>query len=213
MKRFRDDRPADICFARGTFNSHPYVMARDARVPAAPRDAGDPRALRRSRRDAGTRAPRDSTRACATEGLPVQVANLSSIWTVLLHAAVALQLDAAVLPARRRPGAELGRHRPADLQPQLHARPTSRRSRTASSPPREAMQHDGWWWADPAATNKSIRRRSCARCSRTASRRRSLTPPSLRRSGLLVQRRRHAARDAGRSARRAADRAAPCSTA
>ena len=26
MKRFRDDRPADICFARGTFNSHPYVM-------------------------------------------------------------------------------------------------------------------------------------------------------------------------------------------
>ncbi len=27
MKRFRDDKPADICFARGTFNSHPYVMA------------------------------------------------------------------------------------------------------------------------------------------------------------------------------------------
>jgi glutamate-1-semialdehyde 2,1-aminomutase len=26
MKRFRDDRPADICFARGTFNTHPYVM-------------------------------------------------------------------------------------------------------------------------------------------------------------------------------------------
>src|SRR5271169_4310383 len=27
MKRFREDRPADICLARGTFNSHPYVMA------------------------------------------------------------------------------------------------------------------------------------------------------------------------------------------
>src|SRR5262249_59792192 len=26
MKRFRDDRPSDICFARGTFNAHPYVM-------------------------------------------------------------------------------------------------------------------------------------------------------------------------------------------
>ena len=26
MKRFRDNAPADICFARGTFNSHPYVM-------------------------------------------------------------------------------------------------------------------------------------------------------------------------------------------
>src|SRR6266576_1850074 len=27
MRRFREDRPADICLARGTFNSHPYVMA------------------------------------------------------------------------------------------------------------------------------------------------------------------------------------------
>ena len=26
MRRFREERPADICFARGTFNSHPYVM-------------------------------------------------------------------------------------------------------------------------------------------------------------------------------------------
>ena len=26
MKRFRDDKPTDFCFARGTFNSHPYVM-------------------------------------------------------------------------------------------------------------------------------------------------------------------------------------------
>src|SRR6202171_6675130 len=25
MRRFREDRPADICFARGTFNSPPYV--------------------------------------------------------------------------------------------------------------------------------------------------------------------------------------------
>ena len=26
MRRYRDDRPADVCLARGTFNSHPYVM-------------------------------------------------------------------------------------------------------------------------------------------------------------------------------------------
>ena len=26
MRRFREERPADICFARGTFNAHPYVM-------------------------------------------------------------------------------------------------------------------------------------------------------------------------------------------
>ncbi|HSU88597.1 MAG TPA: aminotransferase class III-fold pyridoxal phosphate-dependent enzyme, partial [Terriglobia bacterium] len=27
MRRYKNDRPMDICFARGTFNSHPYVMA------------------------------------------------------------------------------------------------------------------------------------------------------------------------------------------
>ena len=27
MTRYREDRPADICFARGTFNAHPYVIA------------------------------------------------------------------------------------------------------------------------------------------------------------------------------------------
>ena len=27
MRRYNDSRPMDICFARGTFNSHPYVMA------------------------------------------------------------------------------------------------------------------------------------------------------------------------------------------
>lgn len=26
MKRYKEDKPGDICFARGTFNSHPYVM-------------------------------------------------------------------------------------------------------------------------------------------------------------------------------------------
>src|SRR6202790_1199901 len=26
MRRYRDDHPVDVCFARGTFNSHPYVM-------------------------------------------------------------------------------------------------------------------------------------------------------------------------------------------
>jgi len=27
MQRYRDDRPLDICFARGTFNAHPWVIA------------------------------------------------------------------------------------------------------------------------------------------------------------------------------------------
>ena len=45
----------------------------------------------------------------------------------LLRTAVALQLDVPILSARRRAGAELGRHRPPDLQPQLHRRRFRRR--------------------------------------------------------------------------------------
>ncbi len=40
MRRFREDRPADICFARGTFNSHPYVHGSDERVSDVPRRPG-----------------------------------------------------------------------------------------------------------------------------------------------------------------------------
>ena len=81
MKRFRDDRPADICFARGTFNSHPYVMAamneflRYLQTPQA--DA----LYRELDRIWDERAQRLNARLAA-ETLPVEVANMSSIWTV-----------------------------------------------------------------------------------------------------------------------------------
>ncbi len=81
MKRFREKRPADICFARGTFNSHPYVMAamneflqqidRDE-IKAMYQD------LDRTWNDRVERL----NRRLAEEKLPVRVANLSTIWTV-----------------------------------------------------------------------------------------------------------------------------------
>ena len=83
MKRFREDRPADICFARGTFNSHPYVMGAMQRLPGAPRHAGGAARSTTASTSAGTPAPRASTARLRDAGLPVRVANLSSIWTVL----------------------------------------------------------------------------------------------------------------------------------
>jgi len=81
MKRFRDDRPSDICFARGTFNSHPYVMGamneflRRLDEPAHRQSYSRLDAVWNERAAAlnGT---------LAQEGLPVQVANIVSIWTV-----------------------------------------------------------------------------------------------------------------------------------
>ena len=82
MKRFREDRPADVCFARGTFNSHPLVMAamnawlREWATPAVQelyvgidRRWADRQAL--------------LNRRLAEAGLPVRVAGMSTVWTVL----------------------------------------------------------------------------------------------------------------------------------
>ena len=119
MKRFRDDRPVDICFARGTFNSHPYVMAamheflRHLETPQARELYRDLDETWNRRAEELNRRLRDAKAAGAGRE---HVLDLDG----LLHAAVALQLDAAILPAGRRPGAELDRNRAPDLQPELH---------------------------------------------------------------------------------------------
>jgi glutamate-1-semialdehyde 2,1-aminomutase len=81
MKRFREDRPADVCLARGTFNAHPYVLGamkafldRLARPDVAAVYEGlDARWEGHARR---------FNERFEREGLPLRVAHLSSIWTV-----------------------------------------------------------------------------------------------------------------------------------
>ncbi len=81
MKRFREDRPADICFARGTFNSHPYVMgAMDAFLRHMETAEGQALYL-------GVDAVWNDRAATlnarlAAEGVPVRIANLGTIWTI-----------------------------------------------------------------------------------------------------------------------------------
>lgn len=81
MKRFREDHPADICFARGTFNAHPQVICamqaflEQLETPAiqAHYQGLDARWDGRAQR---------LNRTLADAGYPVSVAALSSIWTV-----------------------------------------------------------------------------------------------------------------------------------
>ena len=81
MRRFHDDRPADICFARGTFNSHPYVMGamheflRRLETPQVQAMYEDLDAVWNDR------AAQLNARL-EEKGLPVAVANLSTVWTV-----------------------------------------------------------------------------------------------------------------------------------
>jgi glutamate-1-semialdehyde 2,1-aminomutase len=82
MRRYRDDRPADICFARGTFNSHPYVMtAMDEFLSrlASPNF----RAIYNGLDELWNGRARQLNEMLTANDLPVRVSNLSSIWMVL----------------------------------------------------------------------------------------------------------------------------------
>jgi glutamate-1-semialdehyde 2,1-aminomutase len=81
MKRYRDDRPVDVCFARGTFNSHPYVMGAMCEFLQRLEDP-DLRALYDNLDEVWNERAQGLNQRLRDEGLPVQVANLSSIWTV-----------------------------------------------------------------------------------------------------------------------------------
>ena len=82
MRRYRDDRPGDICFARGTFNAHPHVMG--AMAAFLDRLTMPGVTARYKNLDClwNDRAARLNDRL-AHANLPVRVANLSTIWTVL----------------------------------------------------------------------------------------------------------------------------------
>jgi glutamate-1-semialdehyde 2,1-aminomutase len=160
MKRFRDERPADICFARGTFNSHPYVMGamqvfleRLQRAPVqALYDGLDARWNGRAARST-RRWPRP---ACRCGGQPVHDLDRD------LHRAGALQLDAAVLPAPQ--GLALSWVGTGRLIFSLnYTTPTSTRCCSASWPRRGQMQAMAGG-GRTRGRNKTIRRGICARC-------------------------------------------------
>jgi glutamate-1-semialdehyde 2,1-aminomutase len=81
-KRFREDRPTDICFARGTFNSHPYVMGAMNEFLRRSEQPDIQRLYHNLGSTWNGRAQRMNKRL-ADEELPVRVANFSSIFTVL----------------------------------------------------------------------------------------------------------------------------------
>jgi glutamate-1-semialdehyde 2,1-aminomutase len=156
MKRYRDDCPADICFARGTFNSHPYVMAamneflhrlKTPEIDALYSDLD---------RTWDERAHALNARLAA-ENLSVRVANLSSIWTVCYTQPSRYNwMLQYYLRAERLTLSWIGTGRlifslnytEADFVAVADCFVAAART----------MQRDGWWWRDPAATNKSIKR-------------------------------------------------------
>jgi glutamate-1-semialdehyde 2,1-aminomutase len=155
MRRFRDDRPADICFARGTFNAHPYVMG--AMQVFLERLHSEPVRRLYDTLDA-TWAARESRMNAALQaaGVPVRVAALSTVWTVTYtqpgryHWMLQFYL--------RDQGLALSWVGTGRLIFSLNFGDADfdevvRRFVAAA----QAMQADGWWWHDAALTPRAIR--------------------------------------------------------
>ncbi|UFN47137.1 aminotransferase class III-fold pyridoxal phosphate-dependent enzyme [Roseomonas sp. OT10] len=157
MQRYRDDRPAQICFARGTFNAHPYVMGAmneflrqlEEATAGGLYDGLDERWNGRAAR---------LNRRLAEEGLPVRVANLSTIWTICY--AVPSRYNWMFQYYLRAEGLFLswvGTGRLIFSLNYTEADFAAVAERFVAAA--RAMQRDGWWWSDPAGSNKGIRRR------------------------------------------------------
>jgi glutamate-1-semialdehyde 2,1-aminomutase len=156
MKRYKDDSPANISFARGTFNSHPYVMAsmneflNRVEMP-------EYQAIYDKADDLWNQRVSSLNQQLQQASLPVKLVNMHSIITVLYE-----------LPSRynwmlqfylKAEGLEIswvgtGRfimslnYTDDDFQQvcQCFIRAA------------EKMKADGWWWQSPELTNKAIKR-------------------------------------------------------
>src|ERR1700756_4320588 len=156
MRRFRDGRPADVCFARGTFNSHPYVMtAMDEFLSrlASPNF----RSVYNGLDDIWNGRARQLNEMMEKAELPVRFANLSSIWTVSYD--TPSRYNWMLQYYLRAEGIALswvgtGRlifslnYTDADFSE------VAKRFVTAAT----KMKQDGWWWHDGKLTNKNIKR-------------------------------------------------------
>jgi glutamate-1-semialdehyde 2,1-aminomutase len=156
MKRYRDDRPAHICFARGTFNAHPAVMGAmsafldrlEQPEVAAIYDGLD---ARWNRRAAAFNA------ALAEAGVPVRVAHLSSIWTVLYEQPSRYNwMLQFYLRAHGLALSWVGSGRIVFSLNYGDADFDAVRAKFVAAA--REMQADGWWWRDPGLTNRRIRR-------------------------------------------------------
>jgi glutamate-1-semialdehyde 2,1-aminomutase len=156
MRRFRPEHPADICFARGTFNAHPYVMAA-MQVFLERLETPEIQSLYQGQDERWNARAASLNARFQEEGLPVRVANLVSIWTIYYTDPSRynwmyqfyLRLEGLAL-SWVGTGRLIFSHQYTDADFAVVA------DRMVAAA--KAMRGDGWWWNNPELTNKKIRR-------------------------------------------------------
>lgn len=156
MKRYKEDQPANISFARGTFNSHPYVMTCMAAFLARIRQPKY-QAIYSAADALWTGRIERVNHLLAEQKLPVRLANMHSIVTVLYTQPC--RYNWMLQFYLRAEGLELGWTGTGrlimnlDYSDEDFAEITERFVRAVRQ-----MQSDGWWWTAEYLTNKWIKR-------------------------------------------------------
>jgi glutamate-1-semialdehyde 2,1-aminomutase len=157
MRRFDEKKPANICFARGTFNAHPAVMGAMAAF-LEELQTPEVKALYEGLDERwNARAARFNSTMQAL-GLPLQAANMSSVWTLfytqpsrynwMLQYYLRLHGLALSWVGTGRLIFSLN-YSDADFEAVLQKCVLAA----------QQMQRDGWWWQAPEMSNQNIRRR------------------------------------------------------
>jgi len=155
MKRFRDDRPTQISFARGTFNSHPYVMGamneflRRIETPEI-------RASYASLDQLWDNRVKQLNTRLAEQNLPLQVANMASVWTILYTRPSRYNwMFQYYLRAQGLAISWVGSGRM--ILSHNFTDEDFHEVMTRFVAAAQTMQADGWWWQGTGVTNKSIK--------------------------------------------------------
>lgn len=156
MKRFREDRPTYISFARGTFNSHPYVMG--AMNEFLRRiESPEIRESYASLDQVWDGRVKLLNSRLAEQDLPVRVINMVSVWTIVYTRPSRynwmfqyyLRMQGLVI-SWVGSGRMILSHNFSDED----YNEVMKRFIAAAV----AMQRDGWWWLGDRMTNKTIKK-------------------------------------------------------
>ena len=156
MRRFNQDRPADLCFSRGTFNAHPYVMGAMNQFLKKIEQAPIQHIYATMQETWKTRQHILNTQL-VINNIPLTIVAMETVWTVLYS--IPSRYNWMLQFYLKREGISLSWIGTGRMIFNLAFTDEDfaefcRRFIAASV----SMQADGWWWTPEGQTNKKIRR-------------------------------------------------------
>jgi glutamate-1-semialdehyde 2,1-aminomutase len=155
MRRFKSDRPAELCFARGTFNAHPYVMATMNVFLHAMKTAQTQEMYANASQMWSVRLG-TLNRRLEQANLPVHIAGMETVWSILYKTPSRYNWmfqfylrDQGIALSWVGSGRMIFNFGMDDKDYEIFMQRFVKAA--------EVMEKDGWWWTDTQLTNRHIR--------------------------------------------------------